>query len=228
MSTVPVPRTNYLILTIVVVCVLLIAGERLLALPVLRSLTNGLWQWVIILAACAMLLGVFNVLVVHARRVLAGSRSWANSLILVATALAVFVMGSIGPGGSRGAFAEWIFGAILAPGMATLFALLAFFMVAAAYRYLRIGGLSSAPLGGATGATAIQASATQGGGWMLSGALLFLLLQTPMLNAILPPAVVGFAGWVLDVPAMATLRGVLLGGSIALLLMGIRLVVRGN
>jgi hypothetical protein len=245
MSNVPALRTNYLVVLIIVACVTLIAADRVWSVPLLRSLTAELWTWVMILAACAALLGVVNVLVVHLRQVVVGTRSWANSLILVATALVVFVMGLLGPGGSRGLFAEWVFDSILAPGMATLFAMLAFFTAAAAYRYLRIGG--SAPQtdtddattdDGTTnvaGADAIRdpesappSQAYQGGGWMLAGALLFLLLQMPMLNAVLPPAGVAFAGWVLDVPAMATLRGALVGGSVAIMVLGLRLALVGK
>lgn len=240
MSNVPALRTNYLVVLIVLACVTLIAADRVWSVPLLRSLTAELWTWVMILAACAALLGVVNVLVVHLRRVVVGTRSWANSLILVATALVVFVMGLLGPGGSRGLFAEWVFDSILSPGMATLFAMLAFFTAAAAYRYLRIGGSApqtdpDAATTNVAGADAIRdpesappSQAYQGGGWMLAGALLFLLLQMPMLNAVLPPAGVAFAGWVLDVPAMATLRGALVGGSVAIMVLGLRLALVGK
>lgn len=214
-------RKNYLVVGLVLLCALMVTGDRVVAWPLLRSLTTTLWSWVLILGACAILLGVGNVLVVHCRRVLAGGPAWAYSLVLVATALAVFVMGLLGPGGSRSPFAEWVFGAVLVPGMGTLFALTAFFLAAAAWRFLRI---ESVPADGAQGPN----RRAQGGGWMLAGATLFLLLQTPMLNAVLPAPVMGFAGWVLDVPAMATLRGVLLGGSLALVFMGLRLALAGR
>lgn len=237
-------RRNYIVVGIVVACVLLIAADRIWSLPLLRALTAQLWLWVLVLAAAAALLGVFNVLVVHLRRVVEGTRSWANSLILVATALAVFVMGLLGEGGSRSLFAEWVYLHILSPGLATLFAMLAFFTLAAAYRYLRISpttldgaagnggdsGGETAPSAQATTerSPASHSSAIEGGGWMLAGALLFLILQMPMLNAVLPVGMSSFAGWVLDVPAMAVFRGVLLGGSIALVLTGVRLAFVGK
>lgn len=220
-------RKNYVVLAIVLLCSVLIAVERMVSVALLRSLVGTLWAWVLVLAAIALLLGVVNVLVVHCRRVVAGSRSWANSLILVAVIVAVIVMGSLGASGSRSPFAEWVFAAVLVPGMGTLFAMLAFFMVAAGYRYLRVSAPSAARAAqnrpGDRGARAHG-----GGGWMLAGALLFLCLQMPMLNAVLPPAATGFAGWVLDVPAMATWRGVLLGGSLALMVTGTRLMLQGK
>ncbi len=80
---------------------------------------------------------------------------------------------------------EWLFDAIIAPGQATLFALLAFFMIAAAYRLLR---------------------GRNGGGWMLA-ALLMLTAQALQPACGCRPASLAFAGWTLDVPVMATLRG---------------------
>jgi hypothetical protein len=221
MSTkLPIPRKNYLVVAVVLVCMALVALDRLITFPLLRELVNTLWSWVIVLAACALLLGAVHVMIVHLRRVIAGSRSWANSMILVATALVVFVLGLLGPSGSESPFVEWVFDSILWPGLATLFALLAFFTVAAAYRYLRIGGPSLEPA-----ETERVRPLYQGGGWMLAGAVFFLLLQTPLIHDWLPPAATGFAGWVLDVPAMATLRGALLGSSIALVVMGMRLAL---
>jgi hypothetical protein len=209
MFSLPTLRTNYLVLLIILACIALIIAGRMLQIPLLHSLTIGLWDWVIILSACGLLLGALNVLWVHLRRILAGGREWTNSLVLVVTALAVFLTGTLSQAGTQSFVTEWVFDSILVPGQATLFALLAFFMAAAAYRYLRIGG-------------------AQGGGWMLAGAALFLLVQTPMLNALLSPAAAGFAGWILDVPAMATLRGALLGSSIALIVLGARLALSGK
>ncbi len=75
-------------------------------------------------------------------------------------------------------------------------------MVAAAYRYLRVG--------------------RNGGGWMLASALLLLTAQAPVSGVWMPPALAQFAAWMLDVPGMATLRGALMGSSIALALVAVR------
>src|SRR5690242_16801919 len=88
-----------------------------------------------------------------------GVAGWPHSLALVATLVAVFVAGLLNANGVRGPIVEWIFDSVIAPGQATLFALTAFFMAAAAFRWLRIG--------------------RAGGGWMLVGALLILLAQMP-------------------------------------------------
>ena len=80
---------------------------------------------------------------------------------------------------------EWLFDAIIAPGQATLFALLAFFMIAAAYRLLR-------------GPQRRRLDAT--------GALLMLTAQAPAAGVWMSPGLTRFAGWTLDVPVMATLR----------------------
>ena len=98
-----------------------------------------------------------------------------------------------------------MFDAIIAPGQASLFALLVFFMAAAAFRHLRLD--------------------RPGGAWMLAGALLVLLAQWPLLAQWLPPAFAGVTFWLLDGPVMAALRGLLLGSGIALLVIGLRLLL---
>ena len=78
-------------------------------------------------------------------------------------------------------------------------------MAGAAYRFLRIG--------------------RPGGVWMLAGAAIVLLAQIPVANALLPSGFSVLAGWVVDVPGMAALRGVLLGSSFALLMVAFRFLL---
>jgi hypothetical protein len=103
---------------------------------------------------------------------------------------------------------EWIFDAIIAPGQASLFALLAFFMAAAAYRYMRIG--------------------RPGGAWMLAGVLAIFLVQMPASAAMTPPAFGPVVDWLLVEPVTATVRGVLLGSSLGLLIVGLRFLLGRN
>lgn len=197
------PWINRIALLIVALVAGVILADRFGISPLTRPVTNLLYTWALLLSAFTLLLGVANVLWVHTERIQQGSAEWPFSLLLVVAFVLVLVAGFSTPGGVTSPLLEWTFDALIAPGQATLFALTGFFVVAAAYRYLRL----SRP----------------GGVWILAGALLTLLVQTPISQQALPGLFVGFADWLLLGPVMAAMRGALLGGALAALFAGIRL-----
>lgn len=196
---------NYLGLTVVLLGVILLGVDRFVDLPPLRAAATLLYEWAVLLGAFALLLGVGNVVWVHLRQVRAGTAGWPYSLVLIVALAVVLGTGLAGAEGVRSPLTEMLFDAIIAPGQATLFALLALFMGAAAYRYLRIG--------------------RSGGAWVLAGVLLVFAVQMPIAQALLPPWLDRIAAWVVDVPAMAALRGALLGSSFALALVAVRFLL---
>ncbi|CAN5784152.1 hypothetical protein BH10CHL1_BH10CHL1_22800 [soil metagenome] len=199
---------NYFVLLGLLSCLVLIIVDRTDLFPPLRSLTTLLYGWTIILSGFALLLGVINVLLVHVRRIQSGQAGWPYSLALVAALVAVFVAGLLDTDGVRSPMLEWIFDSLIAPGQAMLFALTAFFMATAAFRWLRIGRV--------------------GGAWMLIGALLILLIQMPAANSALSPTWLRLANWTLNVPIMAIMRGALLGSGLALLIAGAHFLLSRN
>jgi hypothetical protein len=196
------PTTGRTTVVTVMVCFILIALDRTELVPAIHPLVVVLYRWFVILSAFGLLLGVGHLLQIHLRRVIHGEAEWGLSLLLVATALATLVAGLLQRGGVTGPLVEWIFDAFLAPGAATLYALIIFFLAAAAYRYLRV--------------------TTPGGGWILAGVLLMVLLQMPLSSTFLPSAFGEGMAWLLQAPVMATFRGALLGSALALILIGIR------
>ena len=198
--------TTYLIAAIAVGALILIGLDLTSTLPLLRDLTTQFYRWLLLLGAVALLLGVISVAWVHVRRIQRGLPEWHNSLVLVVAMAAVVIAGMASPAGHRAPIVELLFNSVILPGQATLFALLAFFMAAAAFRYLRIG--------------------RSGGGWMLAGALIMFLMQVPMLSDIWPNVLVDSAFWLLNVPVMAATRGAILGGSLALLVASISFLLR--
>jgi hypothetical protein len=160
----------------------------------------------VIIAAFALLLGVINVLRVHARKIQRGQPASLYSLILIAAMLLVLVMGlptfSGRPSGPSQPMVQWIFDYIQTPIQASLSALLVFFVVTAAYRLLLLRNLESVV--------------------MLLVVLIVLLGQVALgLIPVLP----NLKEWILDVPAMAGVRGILLGVALGALLTGIRLLL---
>ncbi len=202
------PWINRIAILLVALVAGLVLADRFGLSPLTRPLTNLFYTWALLLSAFTLLLGVATALWAHLERIQRGENEWPLSLLLLAAFALTLVAGLSLPGGATGPLMEWAFDAIIAPGQATLFALTGFFIVAAAYRFLRLN--------------------RPGGLWILAGALLTLLVQTPLTQQALPDLLVGFADWLLVGPVMAAMRGALLGGALAAIFAGIRLFARSK
>lgn len=203
-------RTNWLFILLFLIALIFVGVTRLDGVPMAILLREIGFEWIIILAGIALLLGVVNVIWLHIRRILVGERDWMLSLALLAVLTAVVGTGLLNPAGMVSPLLEWIFDALIAPGQAALYAMLVFFMAAAAFQYLRVG--------------------RRGGTWMVLGFLIVLLVQTPFDAAALGLSetmdrLADAARWFLDAPVMAALRGVLLGSALALLVTGCRFLL---
>lgn len=198
-------HSTYLTTFIGILCFILIALDRSGVAPLLHGIVATLYEWLLLLASFAILLGIAHLLITHLRRIQQGQTDWTYSLLLVTACSAVFVAGLLQPSGVTSPTVEWIFDALIAPGQATLYAVLFFFLAAAAYQLLRV---------------------TQPAGrWMLAGALIMLVTQMPASRLWLPPTWGAWVNWLLQVPAMATVRGALLGSTLALLFFGMRFLL---
>jgi hypothetical protein len=201
-------RINIMGLLIVFVTATVILVDRLTNITELRPVTNLLYTWVLLLSGFALLLGIAGLVWIHVERIQRGEVEWPLSLLLLIGFFGVLLTGLVSAGGAISPVVEWIFDAIIAPGQASLFALTGFFIMVAAYRYLRLDRPDAL--------------------WILAGALLAFLVQTPLTQQALPSILVDLADWLLVWPVMAALRGALLGGALAVLLVGLRLLVRSE
>lgn len=193
-------------LLVIVSSALFIVSSRFGLSALSAGAATALYGWALLMGAFALLLGIANALWYHLLRVQRGQKEWLLSLLLLVVFMLVFGAGATSPAGASGLLAEWVFDAVLAPGQATLYALSGVFLVSAAYFYLRVN--------------------RPGGLWILGGALLTLLAQTPFTYQLAPQALIELADWLLTWPVMAAMRGVLLGGALAVLFVGLRLVMR--
>ncbi len=100
-------------------------------------------QWATIVAGFTLLLGVISIVSVNWRAVKKREKGWYNNLAVV---ISVFVMGlsallprSLSPlfGRDPGSIYDYLFNNVDAPMMATMFAMLAFYIASAAYRAFR-------------------------------------------------------------------------------------------
>ncbi len=167
--------------------------------PILDALGDAFREWAIILTAFALLLGLLNLLNVHFVRIIRREESGAGySLVVILTAGAVTMIGLLT--GLTSAPMTWIFENVYIPLQSTLFALIAFFLAAAAYRALRARNGESF--------------------LMLLAALIVFIGQTPLFSFLS-----GAKDWVLRIPAEAGVRGILIGVGLGTLATGFRLLV---
>ncbi len=164
-----------------------------------------LLQWAMIVAAFALLLGVFNVLSVHLRKIKGRGKDWPYSIVLVGMMLTLWGLGfAPGSKGTASPYVAWLFENVYIPLQATIFSLLAFFVVSAAYRAFRARSLEAAIF--------------------LLVSFIVLLGQVPVghhLWKYLP----ALKDWILRVPGVAGARGVLLGVALGTILTGLRVLL---
>jgi hypothetical protein len=174
--------------------------------PELDTVGTYLIDTAVIIASFALFLGIVNVLRVHSQKIQKRPGERPYSFVLIAAMLIVLAIGLPSlpgrPSGPSQPIVQWIFENIQAPIQASLSALLVFLVVTAAYRLLMVRNIESAV--------------------MLAVVLLVLLGQVTLgLVPILPE----LKDWILDVPTLAGVRGILLGVALGALLTGIRLLL---
>ena len=140
-----------------------------------------------VIGACALIGGVVNLLTVHGARITRRERNWPHSLGLLLSLLVVLVLGLVGI--STPSF-RWVFRYVYSPLQATILSLLAFLIVTAAYRALRLNSKEAIVL------------------LLVSGFL--LVAQIPGVSSLWAyiPAI---REWLLSVPVTGGMRGLILG-----------------
>ncbi|HSR32942.1 MAG TPA: hypothetical protein VLY63_20455 [Anaerolineae bacterium] len=174
--------------------------------PMFDAVSTYFIDTAIIIAAFALFLGVINVLRVHARKIQMGGPGGIFSVVLIASMLIVLVIGLPAlpgrPSGPSQPIVQWIFEYIQTPVQASLSALLVFFVLTAAYRLLLLRNLESAVM-----------------------LLVVLIVLIGQVSLGLVPVLPKLRDWVLNVPVLAGVRGILLGVALGAVLTGIRLLL---
>jgi hypothetical protein len=164
-------------------------------------------SWATIVVAFALLLGFVNVITVHLNRIRARQRDSVYSAVLVVSLLATLLFGMSGPASDNGQF---IFKFILQPLESTFFALLAIFIATAAFRAFRIN--ISDP-------------------WALFETFFFVILAVIVLLGQVPVSIYIWSElpvikeWILNVPVLAGVRGILLGVALGAIATGLRVLI---
>ncbi len=104
-------------------------------------LSNMFTDWVMIIAACAIWLGALNLLKVSLDKIYKKDHDWFFAVVTIISFLLIIIVGFFFSGGRRfqdpGTRFDWLYINIYTPLMATMFAMLAFFVASASYRAFR-------------------------------------------------------------------------------------------
>ncbi len=161
-------------------------------------------QWVAVLVGFALLVGLGNLIKVHVGRVFRREEGWYYSLIVVGSALAVLGLGLVG-GGPGTQTVAWVFQWIYQPLGAAVFSLLAFFLTTALFRSLRLRSREAMV--------------------MLVVALIVVIGQAPFSAGSPLDIVASVKDWLLDYPALAGIRAIILGVSFGAIGLSIRILL---
>jgi succinate dehydrogenase hydrophobic anchor subunit len=104
-------------------------------------LSNMFTDWFSIIAAAAIWLGALNLMRVCLEKIYKKDKDWFFSAVTIASFLLIVIIGFFFSGGRSfqdpGTRFDWLYINIYTPLMATMFALLAFFVASASYRAFR-------------------------------------------------------------------------------------------
>lgn len=183
--------------TIAVLVGLITLAAMLLSLPVVDLLLN----WAGFLAAAALILGILNLLSVHVRRTGGGNM---YSLVLVLSMLATFALAITDAAGQTQGGVDAVFSVVQAPLEAALASLLAFFLLFAGVRMMRVR----------RNAVAIV---------FLVTALFFLLTQAPLPQT-LSSTLLPIREWLDAIVVVSGTRGLMLGIALGVIVLSVRLL----
>lgn len=156
-------------------------------------------SWLAIVAAFALFLGFVNVISVHLHRIRSQKPGIIYSVVLLTSLIGTLLVGFYAGPDSNGS--RFIFNYILQPLEATFFSLLAIFIVTAAYRAFRIRDVETF--------------------FFVFFAVIVLLGQVP-LGIYLWSDIPVIKDWILNVPTLAGMRGILLGVALGTIATGVR------
>jgi len=157
--------------------------------------------WVSIIAGILLLIGLLNIIRVHIDRLRQRHENAPYSLVLLISVGVVIIAGVVGRQGlnTGDSVSNWLFQYIYQPLSTTMFSLLAFLMLSAAIRALRIGTVESTLL--------------------LVGALIVLIGQvaiSPLNNF------AAISQWFQDYPVLGVVRGILIGAALGSIVTSLR------
>ena len=183
---------------IVSAIILIMVVEFFFPVPtIVNTISGELRTWGAICAAFAMLLGSANIVKVYGNRIIKRADDWEYSVLLLAFLFATIGFGIIE--GQSGTYFRWLYNNVQVPPAATVYAVIGFYVVFAAYRAFRARTLEAAIL-------------------LVTGFL--SLMWGSSLGHVIWPGIGTVVPWLVDVPNTAGFRGYKIAVAIATVAVG--------
>ena len=179
--------------------------------PFASEVKGTISQWSIIIGGVVWVLGTYSLIRLHTERMRRKDEGWGYSAFFF-LGFGVVAMASLYNSGNwfwnayveEGSAYKWLHDALFVPAGATMFCLLGFFIASAAARTFRARSTEAALL--------------------LTAAVIVMLGRVPlgeMITGYLPR----ISTWLMEVPNTAARRGILLGVSLGLIAMSLRIIL---
>jgi len=171
-------------------------------------------DWFLIIAACAIWLGVLNLLKLSLEKVHKRGKDWPYSVVTIAGFLLITIAGFFFSGGRQfqnpGTPFDYIYVNIFTPLSATMFALLAFFVASASYRAFR--------------------ARTREATLLLLAGFFVMLGRVPVGDLITQWLPVGYrlsnlTDWIMNVPQTAGQRAIMIGIALGIMSTSLRVIL---
>ncbi|MCL2063454.1 MAG: hypothetical protein FWG98_03650 [Candidatus Cloacimonetes bacterium] len=191
-------------LIIVITLCFLFAAHTFIPHKISQDFFDWYLDWVRAIAPFSVVLGIMSMTMNHSARIQRKTPNWHYSIVtlvgLYFTAAAGFIWGT-----QEGTPYMWIFRNVQMPMGATMFALLAFYIASAAYKAFR----------------ARSAEATV----LLLAAIVVMFGQVPIGVQMFGEGILDVTQWILDVPNLASKRGIALGVGLGMVATSLRIML---
>jgi hypothetical protein len=169
----------------------------------LSDFQGSMQIWVSIVGGFTLLLGVVSITSVNLSRLRRFEKDWPYKLVLLLS-LVVSAGFGIFQGIEDGTVYDWLFQNMATPMMASMFAMLAFFIASAAYRAFR--------------ARTVEATI------LLVVAVIVMLGRVPI-GQIIYHRMPEITEWIMNYPNLAVQRGIIIGAALGAASMSIRIIL---
>lgn len=193
-------------LAITFIAGLLAIGDYYFKVADFNKLVTDWMKFVNVASSFAVIIGYVTLTRIHARKLMQRKPGWYNSLALLFAMYALLIWGVFLSGGkftAESTYTYW-FNNLYVPLDSTIFSMLAFYITSSAYRAFRVRSAEATVL--------------------LLSALVVMFGRAPVGPAIWP-SIGPITSWIMAVPNTAGMRGILIGVSLGVLSMGVRLLL---
>jgi hypothetical protein len=171
--------------------------------PISQNLFKEYINWLRIIGAFTIVLGLQSIVMVHYRKVKGGKEGWGYSFVTLGSLVIVAAIGMISGTGEGSLFMK-IYRYIFAPLSSTTFSILAFFMASAAYRSFR---------------------ARTPEAFLLLASALFVMFGRVPIGYFTWHKIPFIVEWILMYPSMAIQRGILLGVGLGIIATSLKMIL---